>query len=133
VWTYVHPTFFSSDPLHARICWSELEEHRRSFSVLKLVRTVTLRTPTLVGLFSVLLWDYIVHKKKAIASILSADVCSDQGDLWVCLQVGHRRVQHPGHTNGGDDKIARTNPGMLRTAATAAARGRSHDGALDVS
>ena len=23
------------------------------------------------------------------------------------LQVGHRRVQHPGHTNGGDDKIGR--------------------------
>jgi hypothetical protein len=40
-----------------------LEEHRRSFSVLKSVRTVTLRTPTLVGLFSVLLWGYIVHRK----------------------------------------------------------------------
>jgi hypothetical protein len=51
----------------------------------------------------------------------------------VCLQLGHRRVQHPGHTNGGDDKIGRTNLGMLRTAVTAAARGRSHDGALDVS
>jgi hypothetical protein len=34
-----------------------------SFSVLKLVRTVTLRTPTLVGLFFVLLWGYIVHRK----------------------------------------------------------------------
>jgi hypothetical protein len=55
--------FFCSDPRHARISWSELEEHRRSFSVLKSVRTVTLRTPTLVGLFSVLLWGYIVHRK----------------------------------------------------------------------
>jgi hypothetical protein len=54
---------FSSDPRHARISWSKLEEHRRSFSVLKLVRTVTLRTPTLVGLFSVLLWGYIVPRK----------------------------------------------------------------------
>jgi len=23
----------------------------------------------------------------------------------MCLQVGHRRVQHPGHTNGDDDKL----------------------------
>jgi len=40
-----------------------MEEHRRLFSVLKLMRTVTLCTPILVGLFSVLLWGYIVHIK----------------------------------------------------------------------
>jgi hypothetical protein len=40
-----------------------LEEHRRSFSVLKFGRTVALRTPTFVGLFSVLLWGYIEHSK----------------------------------------------------------------------
>ena len=52
---------FCSDLQHARNSWSKLEEHRRSFSVLKSVRTVTL-----VGLFYVLLWGYIVHRKELL-------------------------------------------------------------------
>ena len=82
------------------------------------MRTVTLRTPILVGLFSVLfLWGYIVHRKGLLLAfyplvfVVTKEVCGC-AFRWA-IDVDNRRVQHPGHTNGGDDKIGRTNPGML--------------------
>jgi hypothetical protein len=125
---------FSSDPRHARISWSKLEEHRRSFSVLKLVRTVTLRTPILVGLFSVLLWGYIVHRKWLLLAfyplvfVVTKEVCGC-AFRWAIDAFNTRGIRTAATTKLGGLTQACFELLLLLQLA----RGRSHDGAPDVS